>query len=179
LPPEIGQLTALEGIELYSNRLTDLPPEIMKLTSLKQLYIGANRLCSLPDSIEAWIDLRISDWRESQDCGPEGCADTDYLEYNPFATVHVQDSCKTLGVGKNFNKSGSIDFQNNPFSNSITITFPNSTTSKSISIYTLKGTLVKQFRTTASTVTWNVRESGVYYIRAVVDGKTVVGKVVL
>jgi hypothetical protein len=101
------------------------------------------------------------------------------VEYNPDVTVHVQDSCKTLGVRREFNKSGNISFHHNPFSNSITITFPNSPTTKSLSIYTITGTLVKQFRTTASTVTWNVRESGVYYIRVVVDGKSVVRKVVL
>ena len=36
--------------------------------------------------------------------GVSGCADPDYLEYNPEATVHFQDSCKTLGVRTNFNK---------------------------------------------------------------------------
>jgi hypothetical protein len=34
----------------------------------------------------------------------EGCADPDYVEYNSDAMVHVQDSCKTLGVRTEFTK---------------------------------------------------------------------------
>jgi hypothetical protein len=111
--------------------------------------------------------------------GSEGCADTDYLEYNPDVTVHFQDSCKTLGVSKNFNKPEILDIQHNPFSNSLTITFPNSTANKSLSIYTLKGGLVKRFVNIGNIVTWNAKGSGVYYIRTVVDGKSIARKIVL
>jgi hypothetical protein len=98
-----------------------------------------------------------------------GCADSDYIEYNPNVTVHVQDSCKTLGVRMEFDKAGNLNFQHNPFNNSLTITFLNSTTTKSLSIHTITGIMVKQFRTTGNTVTWNPQQNGVYYIRAVVD----------
>ena len=50
-----------------------------------------------------------------------------------------------------------------------------------ISIYTIKGTLVKELSTLKNSITWNTQgyESGVYYIRAVVEGKSIVRKVVL
>jgi hypothetical protein len=201
LPSEIEKLTSLKVLSIYHNRLTSLPKEIEQLTNLVRLELDYNHLCSISDSIEAWID-EYSDnpnWRETQDCGPcqdtkyleygtdgpclnlivYGCMHPDYAEYNPEANVADPDACITLGVSMKFDKAGNLDFQHNPFSNSITITFPNSTVSKSLSTYTITGTLVKQFSTTGNTVTWNVRESGVYYIRAVVDGKRVVRKVVL
>ena len=37
LPPEIGQLTALTQLSLFSNQLSSLPPEIGQLTALTQL----------------------------------------------------------------------------------------------------------------------------------------------
>jgi alpha-tubulin suppressor-like RCC1 family protein len=110
--------------------------------------------------------------------GSEGCADPDYLEYNPNVTVHLQDSCKT-DVEFNINKSENPDFQYSPFNNSITVTIPNSTAMKSLSIYTLKGTLIKEFKTSRNSITWNTKESGVYYIRAVVGGESFVSKVML
>jgi hypothetical protein len=108
-----------------------------------------------------------------------GCMHPDYEEYNPEANVADPEACKTLGVGIKYDKSGNLSFHHNPFINSLTITFPNSTASKSLSIYNITGTQVKQFSTTGNIVTWNVQESGVYYIRALVDGKNVIRRVVL
>jgi Leucine-rich repeat (LRR) protein len=48
LPSEIGQLSSLERLWMYSNKLTTLPPEISYLTSLKSLHIGFNPLTRLP-----------------------------------------------------------------------------------------------------------------------------------
>ncbi|HEY0552140.1 MAG TPA: GTPase, partial [Verrucomicrobiae bacterium] len=51
LPPEIGQLTALVQLELYSNVLSTLPPEIGKLKSLTRFYLFNNRFSALPPEI--------------------------------------------------------------------------------------------------------------------------------
>jgi hypothetical protein len=114
-------------------------------------------LADLPPNATETVDFALA----LLDLIVYGCTDPNYLEYNPDANFHVQDSC------------------HNPFINSLTITFPNSTASKSLSIYNITGTQVKQFSTTGNIVTWNVQESGVYYIRALVDGKNVIRRVVL
>ncbi len=45
IPPEIGQLAALEGLALDGNRLTgSIPPEIGLLSNLKHLYLFSNQL---------------------------------------------------------------------------------------------------------------------------------------
>ena len=56
LPPEIGQLTALQHLDLSGNDLTALPPEIGQLTALRSLNLGGdvfspNRLSTLPPQI--------------------------------------------------------------------------------------------------------------------------------
>ncbi|MBN1815588.1 MAG: leucine-rich repeat domain-containing protein [Anaerolineae bacterium] len=51
LPPEIGQLTQLQGLNLRRNKLVDLPPEINQLTQLQILYLGDNQLTTLPPEI--------------------------------------------------------------------------------------------------------------------------------
>ena len=51
LPAEIGQLTALRGLDLGDNQLTSLPVEIGQLTSLTFLNLGDNQLTSLPAEI--------------------------------------------------------------------------------------------------------------------------------
>ena len=45
IPPELGNLTGLEGVDLYSNGLTGpIPPELGNLTSLRGLTLSRNRL---------------------------------------------------------------------------------------------------------------------------------------
>jgi len=44
LPPEIGQLTNLQWLDLSDNQLTALPPEIGRLTSLSVLIVNNNPL---------------------------------------------------------------------------------------------------------------------------------------
>lgn len=51
LPPEIGQLSSLTGLDLFSNNLTSLPPEIGQLSSLTKLRLFNNQLTSLPPEI--------------------------------------------------------------------------------------------------------------------------------
>ncbi|HWB01391.1 MAG TPA: COR domain-containing protein [Verrucomicrobiales bacterium] len=51
LPPEIGQLTALTQLHLYTNHLTALPPEIGQLKALTTLYLHNNRITAVPPEI--------------------------------------------------------------------------------------------------------------------------------
>ena len=51
VPPQIGQLTALKGLNLAGNQLTSLPPEIGQLTALEELQLSCNQLTSLPPEI--------------------------------------------------------------------------------------------------------------------------------
>jgi Leucine-rich repeat (LRR) protein len=171
-PPEIFQLSALSSLHLSNNQLTSLPSEIIQIPMLDWILVDSNYLCSLPDSIEAWLDTSSAAllWRETQDCGP--CQDTNYLEYG------TNEPCFTLNV-YGYSTLENMDFKCIPFNHSLTITFPNFSDTKEVFIYTLKGALVKKFETSQNSITWNAKESGVYYIRAVVDGRAVFRKVVL
>jgi hypothetical protein len=51
LPPEIGQLRALETLVLHFNELTALPPEIGQLTNLTTLHLQGNRLAAVAKEI--------------------------------------------------------------------------------------------------------------------------------
>ncbi|MBS4165273.1 Uncharacterized protein NEOC65_000326 [Neochlamydia sp. AcF65] len=51
LPPEIGQLSQLQGLWLYNNQLTAIPAEIGQLTKLEVLNLGDNQLTALPAEI--------------------------------------------------------------------------------------------------------------------------------
>ncbi len=51
LPKEIGQLTALRGLNLASNQLSALPKEIGQLTALTELNLSDNQLTTLPKEI--------------------------------------------------------------------------------------------------------------------------------
>ncbi len=63
LPSEIGQLTALESLDLGGNGLNSLPPEIGQLTALESLDLGRNQLSTLPrqlgDLIADGLDLEL------------------------------------------------------------------------------------------------------------------------
>ncbi|BBI17659.1 leucine-rich repeat domain-containing protein [Neochlamydia sp. S13] len=51
LPPEIGQLSQLQKLDLNNNQLTTLPAEIGQLSQLKELKLEKNQLASLPPEI--------------------------------------------------------------------------------------------------------------------------------
>jgi internalin A len=58
LPPEIGQLTKLETLNLDGNQLTALPPKIGQLTKLETLSLGGNQLTALPPEIGQLTNLQ-------------------------------------------------------------------------------------------------------------------------
>lgn len=51
LPESIGDLDALETLQVERNELTSLPKSIGNLSSLKILWLGGNHLTTLPESI--------------------------------------------------------------------------------------------------------------------------------
>ena len=66
MPAEIGQLTALEELDLRDNQLMSVPAEIWQLTSLTALYLIGNQLTTLPARIR---ELR-ADWRPRTSLAP-------------------------------------------------------------------------------------------------------------
>jgi hypothetical protein len=66
LPPEIGQLTALQSLYLRANQLTALPPEIGQLTALQSLHLSANQLTALPPEIGQLTALQSLDLSANQ-----------------------------------------------------------------------------------------------------------------
>jgi len=66
LPPEIGQLTALQMLDLQDNHLTALPPEIGQLTALQTLNLTSNQLTALPAEIGHLATLRMLELGNNQ-----------------------------------------------------------------------------------------------------------------
>jgi Leucine-rich repeat (LRR) protein len=61
LPPEIGNLTQLQTLNLYNNQLRALPPEIVNLTQLQTLDLSTNMLESVPPEIVNLTQLQTLD----------------------------------------------------------------------------------------------------------------------
>ncbi|MGB3642406.1 MAG: COR domain-containing protein, partial [Rivularia sp. (in: cyanobacteria)] len=59
LPAEIGQLTNLQTLDLWDNKLSSLPAEIGQLTNLQFLYLSSNKLSSLPAEIGQLTNLQF------------------------------------------------------------------------------------------------------------------------
>lgn len=53
LPPEIGDLIAVESLSVNNNNLTNLPPEIGSMFSLTQLWLEGNKLTTVPPKLFA------------------------------------------------------------------------------------------------------------------------------
>lgn len=58
LPPEIGQFTTLDLLDLRHNRIRQVPPEIGRLANLRDLFLSHNMLTSLPPEIGRLVNLR-------------------------------------------------------------------------------------------------------------------------
>ena len=59
LPPEIGDMEALQELWLYDNRLEELPPEIGRLQQLQRLWLDRNLLEGLPREIGRCGKLQV------------------------------------------------------------------------------------------------------------------------
>ncbi|RMH70027.1 MAG: leucine-rich repeat domain-containing protein [Gemmatimonadetes bacterium] len=59
LPPEIGELTHLEILNLRRNRLRTLPKEIKELVHLQELNLGSNQFQRRPYLLEQMPNLKV------------------------------------------------------------------------------------------------------------------------
>lgn len=59
IPPEIGNLTKLQILNLHNNTLSEIPPEIGELTDLEELDLSSNQLEDLPVEIWDLSNLKI------------------------------------------------------------------------------------------------------------------------
>jgi internalin A len=66
LPLEIGQLSNLSELYLYSNQLTTLPTEIGQLSNLTVLDLNSNQLTTLPAEIGQLSNLTVLDLNSNQ-----------------------------------------------------------------------------------------------------------------
>ncbi len=57
LPPEVGQLTQLQTLDLIGIELTSLPPEVGQLTNLQTLDLEVNQLTALPPEVGQLANL--------------------------------------------------------------------------------------------------------------------------
>ncbi len=71
LPPNIGNLQALEKLDLSFNHLQTLPESIGNLSALQELVIKNNESISLPDSIGNLINLRELNLSNDQQMNPK------------------------------------------------------------------------------------------------------------
>ncbi|WP_171017267.1 leucine-rich repeat domain-containing protein [Maribacter sp. ACAM166] len=59
LPPEIGQLTMLEKLNIFNNKITEVPNEIGELKNLVFLSLSSNLIQVLPSEIGELTNLKI------------------------------------------------------------------------------------------------------------------------
>jgi Leucine-rich repeat (LRR) protein len=64
LPPEIGQLTQLQVLDLSGGRLTTLPPELAALRDLRVLNLTRNNFTAFPLVITQ-LQLRVLDMQSN------------------------------------------------------------------------------------------------------------------
>jgi Leucine-rich repeat (LRR) protein len=64
LPPEIGQLTQLQVLDLSGGRLTALPPELAALHDLRVLNLTRNNFMTFPTVITQ-LQLRVLDMQSN------------------------------------------------------------------------------------------------------------------
>ncbi|MFW9996091.1 MAG: leucine-rich repeat domain-containing protein, partial [Candidatus Odinarchaeota archaeon] len=96
LPPQIGQLTNLQELDLSENQLVSLPAEIGKLTKLRSLTLMRNELTSLPAEMGQLKNLEILDLESNhlKELPPQIGQLTNLqeldLEDNPLASLPIE-----------------------------------------------------------------------------------------
>ena len=71
LPPELGNLTSLQSLYLFANRLTAIPPELGNLPNLQDLQLSFNQLTGpIPRELGNLANLQRLDLTENQLTGP-------------------------------------------------------------------------------------------------------------
>ena len=92
-PAEIGQLTALEWLDLDENELTSIPAEIGQLKALTVLVLNGNQLTSLPAEIGQLVSLTRLGLHNNKltsvpaEIGQLAALTELYLEYNQLGSV--------------------------------------------------------------------------------------------
>jgi len=74
IPPELGNLSQLKTLELHYNSLCGvIPAELKNLSSLSILKLGNNQLTAAPyPELIAWLDEHEQDWESTQgSCSPQ------------------------------------------------------------------------------------------------------------
>ena len=66
IPPSVKELSQLQELYLYSNKLVSLPPEIGYLTNLQTFALSENSLTSLPDTLANLKQLKVLDLRHNK-----------------------------------------------------------------------------------------------------------------
>ena len=59
VPASIGNLTALERLDLSANQILHLPEAVGALSNLESLYLDHNRLQDLPSAVDGWWNLQF------------------------------------------------------------------------------------------------------------------------
>ncbi len=100
LPPEIGKLSQLRELHLFNNQLTELPPEIGQLSQLQRLYLKGNQLTELPPEIGQLSQLRELSLRNNQLTELPAVLDTmaEIIEKNINALSKEERESESLGL---------------------------------------------------------------------------------
>jgi Leucine-rich repeat (LRR) protein len=98
LPPEIGNLTNLQRLNIFNNQLSRLPPEIGSLTNLQSLDVSGNRLSILPSQIGNLSNLQFLDIGHNQlsdlpsEIGNLSRLQTLFIYYNQLTSLESEIS---------------------------------------------------------------------------------------
>ncbi|KAI3702052.1 hypothetical protein L6452_27662 [Arctium lappa] len=115
LVPQLGQLTNLQYLELYSNNITGkIPSELGNLTSLVSLDLYLNRLDGIiPDTLGNLKKLRFLRLNNNTLTGtiPNSLTTIDSLQVLDLSTNHLSG---TVPVNGSFSLFTPISFNNNP-----------------------------------------------------------------
>jgi hypothetical protein len=100
------ELPGLRGPKEYTDLVTEQPAIAGMVTHIQLSHEFKSAAGDDPWFYNTWYTLNSISQSDpfTEVSIIDGCADPDYLEYNPNVTVHVQDSCKTLGVRTEFTK---------------------------------------------------------------------------